>query len=206
MEQLKLKQGHQLDLMKAMKFSEKDLAANRQGLLSNAQRNTLRLRQWWGALGWWLLVGIGTLVLLSSGQWSTANSLNRLTCLVVILIGLGMAFWRQEKVSKILRHNRVAVVTGAIIKTHQFENSKALYQAFVGPKTFRINRMTYDCLQEGEEYHVYCLAEMDELLSIELFSTGDAGREKQKRLEASETDIEAEALTAEEVNFEELSR
>lgn len=200
-----MKQGQQLGIMKAMDFSDKDLDANRSGIISDSQRRKLRRGQIVDAFFFWFVAFLATLPLIFPNRWFPATDTNQLTMLGIIVLSVAMAFWQQHRTGRVLKANEVAYVTGAIKTSKRRENNHKVYRAIVGEKKFKITQDVYDWLLEGSVYTLYYLPQSNALLSIELTLSAEEKQrledenklaEKKKRL------AEPEASSAEMLNVE----
>jgi hypothetical protein len=202
MDQLKIKRDQQLGLMRAMRVSDKDLDANRRGILSDNQRCSLRNQQFMTLLFWGFVALLGVLPLIFPGRWLPATDTNQLQLLGLAAFAIGMAFWGQYNTGQALNKNEAVQITKALKTSRRTENVKTVCRAILGQKKFKIEQNVYDWLQEGTVYTFYYIAQTNALLSIELPLTEEEKRrlcddsEKEKRL--AEPDILMKGITPEE--------
>jgi hypothetical protein len=211
----KTKHGEQTPLMRAVGFSDKDLDANRMGVLSDNQRRRLRIDQIFGASGWWFIAFICTLPFILPNNWHL--DLPTLMFLIAaIIMSVGMAFWRQGQIGEVLKENKVAVRTGPIKKSRRTENGRDVYRVAVGGQKFIITENAYNWLVEDRPYNLYYVRQTEHLLSVgQTLTEGEQIRfgfarpqnvEKQNNLAAPQMESEVKPFTADEDESQSVSR
>jgi len=144
-----------------LKFSDGDLAVNRDGDIGAGQK----VKMVWSAI-WRLLVGPPTAI---GGVVVTQVTDNAL----VMLIGLGIAgfglyvTWRGFAFLTDTIVARVAYVTGPIHKKLVRSKNSTSYFAEIGPVSKRISSLAYSSLREGTSVHLYYAPACRSLLSVE---------------------------------------
>jgi hypothetical protein len=194
-------------LMKAVKFIDKDLKANRSGVLTEEQRKRIQRGQVWGALFWWvtaIFLAFPVVFIATRQDWQSEPG--------VWLLGLAAigcvaaAFWQQSRTKNILLQNQVDSVSGFLSRrvdmVYTGKVFVPIHKLTVGDKTFTVDKKAYDAFEEGSHYTLYYVPQTEQVLSAEL--TYDA--EKEKRFAEPEAHIETEPLVEGEIESQNLSR
>lgn len=194
-------------LRKTIKFMDKDLKANRSGVMTQEQRRRIQRGQVWGAVFWWfmaLFFGLPPVVMATRQDWQGEPG--------VWLVGLfslffvAIAFWQQNQTKKILIENQVNSVSGFLSRRVDMVYTGKVFvpvhKITVDDKTFTVEQKVYDSFDEGEHYTLYYVAGTERLLSAEL--THDL--EKEKRLAEPEVAVDVDMFSTGEAESQSLSR
>ena len=150
-----------------LKFSDADLAANRDGAVGASQR----ARMLWSGI-WRLMVGPPTAVIGVIISLASDNALVMILGLVVAGLGIyvtwrGFAFLTDTIVAK------VAYVTAPLRTTLVRGKNSVSYYAIVGPVKKRISRGAYNSLPSGRSVHLYYAPACRSLLAVEPATTSE---------------------------------
>jgi hypothetical protein len=150
-------------LAQALRFSAEDLALNRQGRISEAQRR--RLIGWTAFLivfGLVLCVAAPAILIVMFSSWQA-------TCpvLICVLIG-GVVLYGAHLSRRDMASGAVAVLRGPVQRTKwsDGEGGTSYYYA-IGTMRFSVRRAAFDALIPGLPYAVYYSPRSHKLLSIE---------------------------------------
>jgi membrane protein implicated in regulation of membrane protease activity len=183
-------------LMMAFEFDEQDLAANRLGQITDAQRDALRsTQQERGAIWWGIYLTVAALavtlcgVLLLKGA-STQEWLFLFSIIVpvVILVSLlRLMLGRIER--RELQRGQISSITGTA--TTHFEINQMILK--VGNKSFEVSPGQSKAVQEGQTYTVYYLRRSNLIVAIEPVDESD-GVEEAETLLIDPTQVESRVL------------
>lgn len=168
------------DLMKALKFTDADLKANREGHMTNPQRQRLRRQQMWQALGMWTLAGFMAFTVILIGSFSTFKT-DRMMNIGVMLpvamfIGLvmlfvWMAFQYQAKTKADLHKGLVQHITGSMYRrTYVVYTGKTFvryYELHLGGEVFKVSCRVYNAFIDGGGYDLFYAPNTKALLSAD---------------------------------------
>lgn len=157
-------------LMTAFEFDEHDLAANRLGQLTDAQRDALRSTQgergavWWGiylTLGAFAATLCGVLLLkgASTQEWLLLLSIVIPTALLISLLHFGRGRIERHE----LHQGQITSLTGTAT-THVEINQMVLR---VGNKSFGVSPGQAKAIEDGQSYTVYYLRRSNVIVAIE---------------------------------------
>jgi hypothetical protein len=152
------------DLMTALNFTPDDLAANRAGVLSDAQRERLRRSGrplFYGVVGLALALMTGAALLIYLGQRGAAPILSlvgvSLTAInaVVLAVGVGSQLRLREDV----RGGRVVTLSGIVRRVVRVSRRSAAYVLVVelpeGALRLNVSKAVFNSFQDGARYHLY---------------------------------------------------
>lgn len=152
-------------LSKVFIFNQRDLNANRQGILSERQRK-MRYRRAHKEKPQnnFLIILIMPLVLLAmmSGQ-------HPVIMFIVLLIVLGVSLLENDTRNKKLADEQIRTITGRVKK------EKDNRRITVNSRTFKLSRSQYNALNDGDLYTIYSLKNFNQILSLE---HNDAAKDK----------------------------
>ena len=144
-----------------LRFTDADLAANRDGDIGSAQKANMT----WSGI-WRLVVGPPTAIIGVVVTQLTDNALVMLLGLVFAGFGLYLA-WRGFAFLTDTIVARVAYVTGPIHKKLVRGRNSTSYFAEIGPVSRRLTSLAYESLPEGMSVHLYYAPACRSLLSVE---------------------------------------
>lgn len=137
-------------------YLESDLAYNRAGALSPAQKERLR-REWRHfraiAAGFGLVIAaVGILLALAGerGAW---------ICTGVFAVVIGLALFQFDRiVQAIQRQGAVTLITGSVQRELDYDDGAEIYALIVDESRLRLdNRADYEQFEDGGRYRVYYL-------------------------------------------------
>jgi hypothetical protein len=161
-----------LDLTQALDFTADDLAANREGRLSEAQRTRLqKLRQRSALIGVGAVVGLGLMatIILFLGQGNGSLILNLVGIGVTIcnaaLAGVLVRSWLR--LSADINANAVQAISGTITHKLRVTGRSVTYILNVDGEELIVARPIFRAFDEGKGYRLYRTASSRLLLSAE---------------------------------------
>lgn len=157
-------------LMTAFEFDEQDLAANRLGQITNAQRDALRSTQQERGAVWWgiyltvaalaaTLCGVLLLKGASTQEWLFLFSIIVPVVILVSLLRLMLGQIEQRE----LQRGQISSLTGTA--TTLVDMNRMILK--VGNKTFEVSYEQAKAIQEGQSYTVYYLRRSNLIVAIE---------------------------------------
>ena len=160
--------------METMGFDAEDISANRQGLMTERQRDVLSGKRWYWRL--WsviILVAIPLLIGLTiadgTNRHDTPASRIGMIALIFILAGILYAYTHSKwkKVHTDILEQRVLSVAGTVkLKKHR-ENYGTRYEVVVEKMKFPVMRRVAEAFQEEEKYCIYYVPHSKIALSAE---------------------------------------
>ncbi len=161
-----------LTLPEALNFSEQDLAANRAGLLSEAQ--SWRLAQGWRRTLWIIIAivivfGLAATVMLFLAQRNNSPILNVLGIIVTlinaVIVGLGAQSYLRT--SSDLNAGRVAEISGMVSHTIRVSGRVATYVLKVDDQELIVSKPVFFAVDDGEVFRFYRAPASKTLLAAE---------------------------------------
>lgn len=156
-------------LMRILKFSSKDLDANRDGVLTKGQKQ----RVWrWQLIRSILIWGVALWLAspLTQAQhvvgWSFSEKAVLYGWAALILLIIVGAFWFQRKTFRVLASGKVDSSHGPMNRRISYGKTNSYYIG-TPEKSFDISYKVYTAFCDGEEYSLYYLPEIDYLLAAE---------------------------------------
>ena len=152
-------------LSKVFIFNQRDLTANRQGILSERQRKMrYRRERKEKPQNRFLIILMMPLVLLAvmPGQHPVIT-------FIVLLIVLGVSLLENDTRNKKLADEQIRTITGRVKK------EKDNRSITVNSRTFKLSKSQYNALNEGDLYTIYSLKNFNQILSLEY---NDAAKDK----------------------------
>lgn len=154
-------------LMQALKFSSKDLDANRDGLLTADQKR--RIWRWqlgWSVLMWSIALFVAWLGQSGPSMWHIEAIRVLWVSLVVVLILV--AFWLQQRVTRVLAAGKVVRAYGPMKRRMwKGERSDPAYYIRICEEEFEVSQNIYNFFCDGENYTLYYLPVIHYLLSVD---------------------------------------
>jgi hypothetical protein len=159
-------------LADVLNFSADDLAANRAGVLSGAQK--ARLERGWRRTFWIimaLVVGcsLAATILLFLGQQNGSPILSIIGIAVTVinaaLVGLGAQSYLRA--SRDLRGGRVATLNGVVTHTIRVSGRAATYILKVDGQEIVVSKPVFFAFEEGKQYRLYRAPASKTLLAAE---------------------------------------
>lgn len=149
-----------------MAYQESDLAYNRVGVLSPAQKERMR-REWRhfrtiGAAFGLVIAAVGILLALAGerGAWIC-------TGVFAAVIALGL-FRFDHIVQAVQRQGAVALIVGSVRRELDYDDGAAIYSLVVDAARLRLDdRSDYDQFEDGGRYRVYYLPRTRYVVSAE---------------------------------------
>lgn len=163
MQKSKHKSGN--PLMQALNFNEDDLAANREGRLSKAQRNLLYSHQ--NVQNTWILLSFLTGCPLMLVLLLAASRLGALILVPVMVIGLAVATWfflsQRQRFARDLA-DAVHVLEGPV----QLDViSESTYIVAIGDQELSVKKAAFLAFKNGDPYRIYYAPHSKTVLSVE---------------------------------------
>lgn len=159
-------------LADVLNFSADDLAANRTGALSVAQKERLERgwrRTFWIILGLVVGCGLAATILLFLGQRNGSPVLSiigvTVTAINAVMVGLGAQSYLRT--SRDLRGGRVATISGAVRHTLRVSGKVATYILVVDGQEIIVPKPVFFAVEEGKPYRLYRAPASKTLLSAE---------------------------------------
>lgn len=166
----------QSTLMRALKFNEHDLEANRAGTMSDAQRERLGPAQFSSLV--FAVIGIHAVLIVGIlGAIAIMTGETALWIVMFAVLGLGLVpfvLMRNEgnlrpAVKNDVSQGKVAQVEG--MATLEIKKGRyTYYELSLGATTFRISSKAYGAFRQGEAYRAYYLPTSETLLTAEPLS------------------------------------
>lgn len=159
-------------LADVLNFSPEDLAANRAGELSAAQK--VRLMRGWRRTFWIILglvVGFGLLatILLFLGQRNESPILSvigiTVTVINAVIVGLGAQSYLRT--SSDLRGGRIATISGVVSHTIRVSGRIATYILRVDGQEIVVSKPVFFAIEDAKPYHLYRAPASRTLLAAE---------------------------------------
>jgi uncharacterized membrane protein YidH (DUF202 family) len=159
-------------LADVLNFSAEDLAANRAGALSDAQK--ARLARGWRRTLWIivaLVVGFGLVatILLFLGQQNASPILSvigvTITVINAVIVGLGAQNYLRT--SSDLRGGRVATISGIVSHTIRVSGRTATYVLKVDGQDIIVPKPVFFAIEDAKPYRLYRAPASKTLLSAE---------------------------------------
>jgi hypothetical protein len=147
-------------LADVLNFSAEDLAANRAGSLSDAQK--ARLARGWRRTFWIILAlvvgfGLTATILLFLGQRNASPILSvigiAITMLNAVIVGLGAQNYLRT--SSDLRGGRVAAVSGVVTHTIRVSGRIATYILKVDGQEIVVSKPVFFAIEDAKPYRLY---------------------------------------------------
>ena len=159
-------------LTEILNFGEEDLAANRAGQLSEAQKYRLT-RGWrrtlWIVIGLVIALGLGATTILFVAQRNDLPVLSVIGVLMTVInagiVGLGAQSYLRT--SSDLKNGRVATVSGVVSHTIRVSGRVQTYILKVGGENVVVSRLVFFAVEDGKAYHLYRAPTSKTLLSAE---------------------------------------
>jgi hypothetical protein len=160
------------DLMKVFNFTEKDLAANHQGHLTDRQRNHLQRKQLEIVIGYGIVIAVfgGLLFYFVSDAARNPSQGNKLLFALLFMIALFaiLAFtifkWNQYQQDII---GKKVLKTEGKASLGVMETRNLRYKLQVNDLELEIPRRAYKVLSTGKKYRVYYTPKSRTILAIE---------------------------------------
>lgn len=152
-----------------MAYQESDLAYNRAGALSPAQKERLR-REWRHFRTIAAVFGVGMVVM--GILLALAGERGAWICTGVFAAAIGLALFQFDRiVHAIQRQGSVAVIAGRVQRELDYDDGAEVYALVVEAMRLRLNdRSDYDQFEDGGRYRVYYLPRTRTIVSGELDS------------------------------------
>lgn len=161
-----------MSLAEALNFSADDLAANRAGRLSEAQRERLN-RGWrrtlWIVIGLVVLFGLIATTLLFLAQQQGSAILTGIGIIITVInamiVGLGAQSYLRT--SSDLRGGRVVAVSGVVGHTIRVSGRVLTYVLKVDGQEMLVAKPVFYAVEDGKLYHFYRVPSSKTLLTAE---------------------------------------
>jgi hypothetical protein len=159
-------------LPETLGFTPEDLAANRDGRLSEAQKARLT-RNWrrtlWIVIGLVIVCGLGATILLFVGQQQGSAILSFVGILVTFvnaaIVGLGAQSYLRT--SRDIREGRVAELSGVVSHTIRVSGRVATYILKLDGQPLVVSKPVFFAVEDGKPYRFYRAPASKTLLSGE---------------------------------------
>jgi hypothetical protein len=171
------------DLMAALKFTDADLKANREGHLTQAQRSHLRRNQAWQALFTWGMAAFlaFTIFMVSrsvSDAFSKSSNPSNIALVFPPLIFAGlmamfvwMAFKYQTQTKADLHKGYVSSLSGMVQRktyvVYTGKSSYPVYELHLNGEVFRVSHKVYQTFVDERDYDIFYAPNTRTLLSAE---------------------------------------
>ncbi len=166
-EKLKHKPEHML--MDAIGFTEEDLEANRQGIITDAQKVHFRREYQKSAFAFLpalVILAFFTIGLLSSGLLFIQPGSIVLPFLFFIVY-LAYLSWRRQQAVDAIRRGNLESVEGRIQLNTTASNSRQLFTISVQNQKFNIKKNVFLAFKNGDPYVIYYVPRSKSILSAE---------------------------------------
>lgn len=159
-------------LMDVLRFTAADLAANRDGRLSEPQKD--RLARSWRRMLWIVIavimgIGFGATLILYFAQENDSTILSIigiiLTIINALVVGLGAQSYLRT--SRDLRDGRVAVLDGVVSHTIRVAGRVATYILKVDGQEVVVAKPVFFAFEDGKPYRLYRAPNTKTLFSAE---------------------------------------
>lgn len=169
----------QISLMRALRFDEEDLAANRAGKLSERQKNANEAPRFSGVVQWVVLghiaalgglMGIIALISGNAAMWLVMLLVLGFAALPVMMLNRGVG---RPILQKELAAGRVQRLQGEISKEKRGTSAR-FYLECEGQR-FHITPGVFNAFRDGASYILYILPESSTLISAEPFQGTEQG-------------------------------
>ena len=159
-------------LMNAMGFTQQDLKANQQGLLSHAQAARLKLnrrRQTLLAAFFFCVLVVAASALIYAGQVNSNQILGASGVILILVNAIltGIAGRAYMRLSKDLRVSEVEVLAGEVARVLRRGRSGDNYLLRIDGCSIQVNRDIFLCFRHQLPYRIYRSANARLLLSAE---------------------------------------
>jgi hypothetical protein len=165
------------ELMAALHFTADDLAANRAGVLSDAQRERLRRSSrplFYGVMALALALMIGAALLIYLGRRGEPPILSligvSLTAINAVVLAVGVG--SRLRLGEDLRTGRVVRLSGIVRRVVRVNRRAAAYVLVVelpeGALRLNVSKAVFNSFQDGARYHLYRTASARLLVAAEM--------------------------------------
>lgn len=165
------------ELTAALGFTADDLAANREGRLSETQRDRLQRayrRLFWIGIGGIIVIGLGAAVLIFIAQQNNSSILFLIGVVLTIVNAAIVGLLVQNRLrSQSDRSQPVRVQEGIIHRTLRISGRTPTYILRIGGEQVIVNKPAFNAFIEGAVYRLYRTAGSKALLSAELVGMVD---------------------------------
>ncbi len=162
-------------LNRALEFTVEDLAANRNGFLSSAQRLQLEQQRWKGARGYVLLAAVfGVVALIPALRFFTSsirdtNDLIGACIFGALTLALAWtAYTRWQQIHFDAARGTASVISGIVrLETRTVNRGNVVYKLKIQGLDFQVSEAALQVFTDGETYRVYYAPESKIVLSAE---------------------------------------
>ena len=159
-------------LPEILNFSDEDLAANRAGRMSEAQKQRLT-RGWrrtlWIVIGLVIVLGLVATTLLFAAQRGGSSVLSVVGILVTVInaaiVGLGAQSYIRT--SNDLKGGQVTTISGVASHTIRVSGRVATYILKVDDQNVVVSRLVFFAIEDGKAYRLYRAPSSKTLLAAE---------------------------------------